>query len=242
MGLVLRNVQVDVPAAAFDAAVAYWAAALGGRDAGTGDPTYVHLEDLRSPVGVHLQRLGDGAARLHLDLRADDPDAEVARLLALGATRSGPGECTVLRDPAGLVLCVCGAEDVDAPGAATDGPEVRLHLVVLDVPARVLGPTVAFWADVFGATPEPVGAPFEAFTWLGAVPTPHGRVGVLVQALGDDDPARIHLDLHVPTAVDRDREVARLTALGAEPVAIHRHWQVLRAPGGHLHCVVPDEH
>ena len=51
--------------------------------------------------------------RLHLDLRPDDRDAEVQRLLALGATRAdiGQGEqpWTVLADPEGNEFCVLGA-------------------------------------------------------------------------------------------------------------------------------------
>lgn len=48
--------------------------------------------------------------RLHLDLRPDDQDAEVARLEALGATRIdiGQGEASwvVLADPEGNEFCV----------------------------------------------------------------------------------------------------------------------------------------
>ena len=48
--------------------------------------------------------------RLHLDLRPDDQDAEVERLLGLGATRAdvGQGEQTwvVLADPEGNEFCV----------------------------------------------------------------------------------------------------------------------------------------
>jgi hypothetical protein len=48
--------------------------------------------------------------RLHLDFRPDDRDAEVARLLALGATRAdvGQGEQSwvVLADPEGNEFCV----------------------------------------------------------------------------------------------------------------------------------------
>jgi hypothetical protein len=51
--------------------------------------------------------------RLHLDFRPDDRDAEVARLLALGATRAdvGQGEQTwiVLADPEGNEFCVLGS-------------------------------------------------------------------------------------------------------------------------------------
>jgi len=48
--------------------------------------------------------------RLHLDFRPDDRDAEVQRLLALGATRAdvGQGEQSwvVLTDPEGNEFCV----------------------------------------------------------------------------------------------------------------------------------------
>ena len=53
--------------------------------------------------------------RLHLDLRPDDRDAEVARLLSLGATRAdvGQGEqpWVVLADPEGNEFCVLSAHD-----------------------------------------------------------------------------------------------------------------------------------
>ena len=56
--------------------------------------------------------------RLHLDLRPDDQDAEVARAEALGATRVdiGQGEQTwvVLADPEGNEFCILRAR----PGAA----------------------------------------------------------------------------------------------------------------------------
>ena len=51
--------------------------------------------------------------RLHIDLRPDDRDAEVARLVAMGATRAdvGQGDETwiVLRDPEGNEFCVLRA-------------------------------------------------------------------------------------------------------------------------------------
>src|SRR5438874_9153827 len=51
--------------------------------------------------------------RLHLDFRPDDRDAEVERMLALGATRVdvGQGEQSwvVLADPEGNEFCVLGS-------------------------------------------------------------------------------------------------------------------------------------
>lgn len=56
-----------------------------------------------------------GGTRAHLDLRVDDPDAEVARLAGLGATileeidetADGGSRWTVLSDPQGAIFCVC---------------------------------------------------------------------------------------------------------------------------------------
>ncbi len=54
--------------------------------------------------------------RLHLDFRPDDRDAEVERLVGLGATRVdiGQGEQSwvVLADPEGNEFCVLGARPV----------------------------------------------------------------------------------------------------------------------------------
>lgn len=52
--------------------------------------------------------------RLHLGLRPDDQDAEVARLLGLGATRADVGQgadktWVVLADPEGNEFCVLRA-------------------------------------------------------------------------------------------------------------------------------------
>jgi hypothetical protein len=65
-------------------------------------------------VNVSLQRVREprvGKNRLHLDLYTEDPEAEVERLLALGAKRhprnTEPDEdFTVLVDPDGNLFCV----------------------------------------------------------------------------------------------------------------------------------------
>ena len=54
-----------------------------------------------------------GKNRLHLDLRPDDQDAEVERLIGIGATRVDIGQgdvpWVVLADPEGNEFCVLGA-------------------------------------------------------------------------------------------------------------------------------------
>ena len=56
--------------------------------------------------------------RLHLDFRPDDRDAEVERLLALGATRAEMGQdewsWIVLADPEGNEFCVLGSRSLRA--------------------------------------------------------------------------------------------------------------------------------
>jgi hypothetical protein len=58
-----------------------------------------------------------GKNRLHLDLYTSDQQGEVARLLALGATRHDrtpePGEdFVVLEDPEGNLFCVIEKADI----------------------------------------------------------------------------------------------------------------------------------
>lgn len=65
--------------------------------------------------GLLFLRVGEAKAtknRLHLDFRPDDHDAEVARLLDLGAVRVDIGQgvtpWAVLADPEGNEFCILG--------------------------------------------------------------------------------------------------------------------------------------
>ena len=97
----------------------FWAAALGWRVTFSSDaecalePPEGSPETDVSPdlvfVRVPDQKLGKN--RLHLDLRPDDQDAHVERLLALGATRAEIGQTgeepwVVLADSEGNEFCV----------------------------------------------------------------------------------------------------------------------------------------
>lgn len=109
-----RMVQVciDSPAAKHDAEVGFWRALLGGRWVGSSSPEFAGTwhDDAGSPLQLLFQRLdeADGPVRAHLDHGTDDLEAEVRRLLALGAVDVGPGHggWHVLEDPAGLRFCV----------------------------------------------------------------------------------------------------------------------------------------
>ena len=95
---------------------------------------------LRDPSGanvnVSLQKVPErrsGKNRLHLDLYTVDPDAEVERLLEIGATRyprsPGPDEdFTVLEDPEGNLFCVIDKREATASGVgALRGTKVALR-------------------------------------------------------------------------------------------------------------------
>lgn len=108
----LVQLCIDSPAAAHDREVEFWRALLGGRWVDSAHPEFAGKwhDDAGSPLQLLFQRLDepDGPVRVHLDHGTDDTDAEVARLVALGAEDVGPGHggWHVLRDPAGQVFCV----------------------------------------------------------------------------------------------------------------------------------------
>jgi hypothetical protein len=112
-------IVIDVPDADHDEELAFWDTATGAKLArGEEFPEY-HGGRLPGANGAALlvQRLGDGEARVHIDIHTDDLEAEVARLEQAGATRvRQAGPWWIMRDPAGLVFCVVP----DPPGVLTE--------------------------------------------------------------------------------------------------------------------------
>jgi glyoxalase superfamily protein len=97
-----------------DALVAarFWAAALGSDmdEESTSDRAHVEAPGWGGP-NMWFVRVPEPKAaknRMHFDLRAGGPvEAEVARLVGLGATVLRPGaELTVMADPEGNEFCV----------------------------------------------------------------------------------------------------------------------------------------
>lgn len=92
----------------------WWAEAVGGAvvDLPGGDFVMVAREDWPALGFQRVDRPTPGKNRLHLDLLASDLDAEVDRLVALGAVENGrhsvPGgfRWVVLADPDGNAFCV----------------------------------------------------------------------------------------------------------------------------------------
>ncbi|WP_433129354.1 VOC family protein [Micromonospora sp. CA-240977] len=114
----VRIAQCTLDVEDLDLMVAFWSAALGYEVEQGDDGSAKLWPPGRSPTAaptVWLQGSGTakrGKNRLHLDLVADvDPEAEVRRLLSLGARHVDVGQTgtegfTVLADPEGNEFCV----------------------------------------------------------------------------------------------------------------------------------------
>ena len=107
----------------------------------------------------------------------------------------------------------------------------RLSTILIDTPRDDAPAAAGFWSAALGVPAEPV-AGEEQFTSLpGALP----ELVASVQAI--DGPPRLHVDIETD---DVDAETARLVALGAVEVDRWLDCHTLRAPGGHLLCVIPQ--
>jgi predicted enzyme related to lactoylglutathione lyase len=93
---------------------AFWAAALGYRVLDEDDDVVIVGADEHAYPGLCIVKVPEGKTvknRLHIDLDPDDRDAEVERLIALGARRVEVGQgpdvtWVVLADPEGNEFCV----------------------------------------------------------------------------------------------------------------------------------------
>jgi hypothetical protein len=232
----------DSVPAYWDSVPAYWAAVTGYRlspprgDAG-------EFATLVPPSGhdhLRVQRVdgrGTGArTRVHLDLHVPDPARAADRAVALGAgvVHRSPHGYVVLRSPGGLLFCCVGhAACLRAPAATwPDGSRSAVDQVCVDAPAHLVDAERDFWTELTGWVPQPSSVS-GAFSSLRR---PEGRpLRLLFQRVDDDRPAvTAHLDV---ACGDRAAETARHRALGAEQVAEHERWTVLRDPSGATYCL-----
>jgi hypothetical protein len=107
----------------------------------------------------------------------------------------------------------------------------RLVGILIDTPAAQARAAGDFWSAALGAETRPAPGEEQFTVLIGAA---HAGLFTVIQAV--DDAPRYHLDIETD---DLTAEVARLTALGAELVSRWKDAYTLRAPGGHLLCVVP---
>ena len=110
-------VVIDVPDGDHDRELSFWEAATGQNLSRLDYPEYHGTRLHGQDMVLLVQRLGDGTARVHVDIHTDDVDAEVGRLESLGARRVEHARTWwVMRDPAGLPFCVVP----DPPGTLND--------------------------------------------------------------------------------------------------------------------------
>ena len=96
----------------------FWSEALDlVPDSGVADVDFRVLRGERVNLSLQLAKTPVSARdQMHLDLYSDDGQAQVDRLVALGATRvrevNDPDDTyVVLRDPEGNEFCVCWVDD-----------------------------------------------------------------------------------------------------------------------------------
>ena len=106
----------------------------------------------------------------------------------------------------------------------------RVSTFLIDTPKEQAGETAAFWTAALGVgtRSEP-----EEPQYVGLK---DGLPGYVLAIQAVDDEPRYHLDIETD---DVQAEVARLVALGAVEVSSWQGCHTLRAPGGHLLCVIP---
>lgn len=104
------QVCLDLPPEHHAAEVVFWQALTGWDFTGSVSPEFPRLHPPDGqPLRWLLQRLEDpgGSVAAHLDLAADDREAEAARHVALGATVARVHEgWTVMTDPVGTTYCI----------------------------------------------------------------------------------------------------------------------------------------
>ncbi len=105
----LAGFIIDCETDDLNAAAAFWSAALGLNSKKYSDPAeanYVTLDTRPEDYHIEVQKV-DHPSRVHLDIEADDIEAEVQRLESLGAKRIGPVRSWVVMEaPTGQRFCV----------------------------------------------------------------------------------------------------------------------------------------
>ena len=105
----LAGFIIDCETDDLDAAADFWSAALGLKCKKYDDPAeanYVTLDTRPEDYHIEVQKV-DHPSRVHLDIEADDIEAEVRRLEALGARRIGAvRRWVVMQAPTGQRFCV----------------------------------------------------------------------------------------------------------------------------------------
>jgi predicted enzyme related to lactoylglutathione lyase len=111
----LAGFIIDCQTSDLEAATRFWSAALGlkVRAGAPSDPLYRTLDTPPDEVHLEVQQVTH-PSRVHLDIEADDVEAEVRRLEKLGAKRIGAVKSWyVMEAPTGQRFCVVRVQRSD---------------------------------------------------------------------------------------------------------------------------------
>ena len=112
----LAGFIIDCKTDDLERAANFWSAALGHslKDAAS-EPSLKYRQFDTGPDGLHIEvQQVDHESRVHLDIEADDIEAEVARLEALGAKRiQKVNTWWVMQAPTGQRFCVVRVQRSD---------------------------------------------------------------------------------------------------------------------------------
>lgn len=120
----LSTFVIDCKSSDVDAAAEFWSKALGRPVVKTDslDPDYRELASQESEPLLLVQRV-DHDSRIHLDIEADDLEAEAARLEALGARRVAfVKRWWVMEAPTGQRFCIVNPQRGRLDGKGTEWP------------------------------------------------------------------------------------------------------------------------
>ncbi|HVU61682.1 MAG TPA: VOC family protein [Mycobacteriales bacterium] len=110
----LYSAYVDVPQPVFENSVRFYGELLGrAPKIDPEEPEYASYDGPpKAGIDLYVQAIGEDRPRVHLDIETDDVEAEVARLVALGATEiERIHTWVVMNDPVGTVFCVIRVQD-----------------------------------------------------------------------------------------------------------------------------------
>ncbi|MEU6254981.1 VOC family protein [Streptomyces sp. NPDC047043] len=179
---------------------------------------------------VKVQGVSSGPGGAHLDFPVDDVREFVRSALRLGAeVVADHGTWAVLRSPAGQLFCTMPWRGEATRPAVVHGS--RLDQVCVDAAPSAFEAEVAFWG---GLLPEWHSRPGSLPEFHVVEPPPGLPVRILLQRLGEERETTAHLDV---ACADIEATRARHELLGAEFVARHSGWTVMRDPAGGTYCL-----
>jgi hypothetical protein len=177
---------------------------------------------------LKLQGVAKGTGG-HLDLAVENPRALADDAVALGAEPvADHGSWLVLRSPAGQLFCaVRWHREYRRPPVYAG---TRLDQIAIDIPAESYETETEFWTELTGWSVRTGSRPeFRVVQSPDELP-----IRILLHRLAEPRPTGAHLDF---ACADRWAAREAHEKLGAQFVAEHGHWIVMRDPAGGVYCL-----